>query len=93
MSRQEGEQLARVWGCPFFESSAKTRINVDEAVIALCRVAKRNSNEFKLVTLGAGGVGKSAFTVQFVTHHFIEEYGKILNQMSRRLFVRLWKHF
>ena len=32
VSKEEGESLARNWGCPFFESSAKDRINVDECL-------------------------------------------------------------
>jgi len=31
--------------------------------------------EYKLVVLGAGGVGKSALTVQFVQGIFVEKYG------------------
>jgi GTPase SAR1 family protein len=34
--------------------------------------------EFKLVIVGGGGVGKSATTIQFIQHHFIDEYGKRL---------------
>ena len=30
VTRDEGENLARSWGCPFFEASAKTRVNCDE---------------------------------------------------------------
>ena len=33
----EGRELARQFGCPFLEASAKLRINVDEAFIALVR--------------------------------------------------------
>eukprot|EP01124_Arcella_intermedia_P028372 TRINITY_DN5750_c0_g1_i4.p1 TRINITY_DN5750_c0_g1~~TRINITY_DN5750_c0_g1_i4.p1 ORF type:complete len:182 (-),score=42.62 TRINITY_DN5750_c0_g1_i4:63-608(-) len=33
----EGQQLATLWGCPFFETSARYKINVDEAFFALCR--------------------------------------------------------
>lgn len=33
--------------------------------------------EYKLVVLGAGGVGKSALTVQFVQGIFVEKYGKV----------------
>ena len=64
--------LARQWGIPFFEASAKARINVEEAIHELCRevgVDSYGTPEFKLVTLGAGGVGKSAFTIQFIQNH------------------------
>ena len=35
-------------------------------------------NEFKLVVLGAGGVGKSALTVQFHQKVFVQEYDPTL---------------
>jgi GTPase KRas protein len=31
-------------------------------------------NEYKIVIIGSGGVGKSAICIQFITSHFIEEY-------------------
>lgn len=34
----------------------------------------QTSEEIKIVVCGAGGVGKSAFTIQFVSNHFVEEY-------------------
>ena len=37
VSTEEGALLARSMGCPFFEVSAKMRINVDEAIHALVR--------------------------------------------------------
>jgi GTPase KRas protein len=33
----EGREVARQFGCPFFEASAKLRINVDEAFTSLVR--------------------------------------------------------
>jgi small GTP-binding protein len=30
--------------------------------------------EYKLVVVGAGGVGKSALTIQLIQNHFVEEY-------------------
>ena len=30
--------------------------------------------EYKLVVVGSGGVGKSALTIQFIQHHFVDEY-------------------
>ncbi|OWA50627.1 Ras-like protein 1 [Hypsibius exemplaris] len=34
--------------------------------------------EYKLVVVGAGGVGKSALTIQLIQHHFVEEYDPTL---------------
>lgn len=30
--------------------------------------------EYKLVVVGAGGVGKSALTIQLIQNHFVDEY-------------------
>jgi GTPase KRas protein len=75
-----GRELAKRWGIPFYETSAKLRINVEEAIHELCREVGVDSGsiaEFKLVTLGAGGVGKSAFTIQFIQNHV--RYALLLN--------------
>ena len=34
----EGKALAQKWGCPGFETSAKTRVNVDEVFTELVRI-------------------------------------------------------
>ena len=77
VGRNEGLEYARSCGMPFFESSAKTRVNVDEAVHELLRITPRTGVEYKLVVCGAGGVGKSAFTVQFISNHFVDCYGTV----------------
>ncbi|KAJ3425688.1 ras-like protein rasb [Anaeramoeba flamelloides] len=40
ISRGEGEDLAKTYDCPFFETSAKFRINVDESFFSLVREIK-----------------------------------------------------
>ena len=41
VSKEEGAQLARQFGCEFIETSAKQRINVDEAFSSLVREIRR----------------------------------------------------
>jgi len=41
VSSQEGRDLARTWGCGFIETSAKSRINVDQAFHDLVREVRR----------------------------------------------------
>eukprot|EP01105_Mastigella_eilhardi_P025021 TRINITY_DN6657_c0_g1_i2.p1 TRINITY_DN6657_c0_g1~~TRINITY_DN6657_c0_g1_i2.p1 ORF type:complete len:120 (-),score=34.43 TRINITY_DN6657_c0_g1_i2:21-380(-) len=41
VSRVEGSDLARSWGCPFLETSARTRTNVDESFFELVREIRR----------------------------------------------------
>ncbi len=35
---------------------------------------KGDTQEYKIVVLGGGGVGKSALTIRLVTNNFLEEY-------------------
>lgn len=77
MTEKEGFELAMRWKIPFFESSAKLSKNVHEAVFELCRQVPTNSLEFKLVIVGSGGVGKSAFCIQFIQNHFVDEYDRM----------------
>ena len=39
-------------------------------------MAKNNYKDYKLILMGNGGVGKSAFTVQFVQQRFIDYYAR-----------------
>jgi hypothetical protein len=50
--RGEGKVLAERWGVPFLETSAKTRINIEEAFYTLIRVTPRYSQEYKVVLMG-----------------------------------------
>lgn len=42
VSREEGEQLAKQHGVPFFETSAKEGININEAFFAMAKSVKSN---------------------------------------------------
>jgi len=38
--------------------------------------------EYKLVVVGAGGVGKSALTIQLIQNHFVDEYDPTIGEWS-----------
>ena len=40
--------------------------------------------EYKLVVVGAGGVGKSALTIQLIQNHFVEEYDPTIEDSYRK---------
>ncbi|KAF8945691.1 Ras- protein Rap-1b, partial [Haplosporangium bisporale] len=41
--REKGDQLSLRWGMPFFETSARQRINVDEVFYALVKLINRQN--------------------------------------------------
>ena len=49
----EGEDLARSFGCAFIETSAKSRINVENAFYNIVREIRRYNKEMSLYPLGA----------------------------------------
>lgn len=58
MTTAEGEQLAKRLKCQFIETSAKTRVNIEDAFYNLVRAIPRHGTEYRLVAVGSGGVGK-----------------------------------
>ncbi|OMJ19944.1 Ras-like protein 1 [Smittium culicis] len=62
VSTQEGKDMAKNFGCPFLETSAKTRTNVDEAFFVLVREIRRYNkvnNSGNANGLGDGGARNS----------------------------------
>ena len=45
VATEEGEQLAKTWGAPFLETSAKTRVNVEECFFALVREIRKEKQQ------------------------------------------------
>jgi GTPase SAR1 family protein len=45
VSTDEGAMLARSYNCPFFETSAKTRHNVDAAFTGIVRALRESTKE------------------------------------------------
>ncbi|CAJ0936633.1 unnamed protein product [Ranitomeya imitator] len=61
-----------------------------------CKIWKRKSKgricasemtEYKLVVVGAGGVGKSALTIQLIQNHFVDEYDPTIEDSYRKQVV------
>ncbi|PGH26919.1 hypothetical protein AJ80_01300 [Polytolypa hystricis UAMH7299] len=60
VSQQEGEALAREFGCKFIETSAKSRINVDNAFYDIVREIRRYNKEMSSYSGGGGAFGSRA---------------------------------
>src|SRR5690554_5439809 len=48
VTKEEGEELAKEWGIPFFETSAKYRINIEECFFELVRMVRDRSCELEI---------------------------------------------
>lgn len=57
MIKLEGEALAKEFGCKFIETSAKSRINVDNAFYDIVREIRRFNKDMSAYTSGGGGFG------------------------------------
>jgi len=58
----EGEAIARQWGCPFIETSAKSRLNVDDAFYETVREIRRFNRE---MSSSSNGTAKGGANGQF----------------------------
>lgn len=87
ISTNEGEEIARKWSCPYFETSCKTNINVTESFHEVVRMTSKKirKSSYKIVVVGAGGVGKSSLTVQFVQGIFVNKYDPTIEDSYRKL--------
>uniref|UniRef100_A0A8I5KQU3 KRAS proto-oncogene, GTPase n=1 Tax=Homo sapiens TaxID=9606 RepID=A0A8I5KQU3_HUMAN len=46
--------------------------------------------EYKLVVVGAGGVGKSALTIQLIQNHFVDEYDPTIERWGFTMLARMF---
>ncbi|KAF3384724.1 Ras-like protein [Penicillium rolfsii] len=60
VSQQEGEALARQFGCKFIETSAKSRMHVEDAFYDLVREIRRYNKEMSSYPSGSGAFGARA---------------------------------
>ncbi len=59
VTTSEGESLARSWGVPFFESSAKTRHNIEECFISIVKtIREKEKTEHKKKVGFSGKLGQ-----------------------------------
>ncbi|KAJ8340124.1 hypothetical protein SKAU_G00347570 [Synaphobranchus kaupii] len=50
-------------------------------------LVSQRMTEYKLVVVGAGGVGKSALTIQLIQNHFVDEYDPTIEDSYRKQVV------
>ncbi|PVU98734.1 hypothetical protein BB559_001330 [Furculomyces boomerangus] len=62
VSTQEGKDMARSFNCPFLETSAKTRTNVDEAFYTLVREIRRYNKGNNNGNMGGGADGGAGYS-------------------------------
>uniref|UniRef100_A0A994J480 Ras like without CAAX 1 n=1 Tax=Homo sapiens TaxID=9606 RepID=A0A994J480_HUMAN len=63
------------------EGPKRTMDSGTRPVGSCCSSPAGLSREYKLVMLGAGGVGKSAMTMQFISHRFPEDHDPTIGRV------------
>ena len=69
-----------VYTCPLFRLSKHNSLPSGER-------DNPRMTEYKLVVVGAGGVGKSALTIQLIQNHFVDEYDPTIEDSYRKQVV------
>ncbi|KIV87811.1 Ras-like protein [Exophiala sideris] len=75
VTKEEGAQLAREFGCSFIETSAKSRINVENAFYELVREIRRYNREMSGYSGGAPQLGSHAPGQKFEMDHNADNAG------------------
>eukprot|EP00164_Ancoracysta_twista_P001050 GFYU01001370.1.p1 GENE.GFYU01001370.1~~GFYU01001370.1.p1 ORF type:complete len:986 (-),score=320.98 GFYU01001370.1:44-2566(-) len=81
---EEGQAAAKAMNISFCETSARTGQGIHDMFETLVINSGSTAVDFKVVMLGAGGVGKSAITVRYTTDNFLEEYDPTIEDSYRK---------